>query len=550
MIRALARYWHTLRHLRPVQVYGRALHRFRRPGVDLRAAPLRRSLNASAWVAPAEHAGSMAAATRFRFLGEERSLDAGGWDDAGVEKLWRYNLHYFADLTSVDAAARTSWHRDLVERWIRENPPGAGSGWEPYPTSLRIVNWVKWALAGNALSASAEQSLAIQARWLSRRVERHLLGNHLFANAKALLFAGLLFDGPEADAWLSIASEILRNEIPEQILADGGQFERTPMYHALALEDALDICNVVHVCDHPPAGVMAVAGACRARIAQMRYWLAVMSHPDGEIAFFNDAAFGIAPEKRALEEYAARLSFPEIAPPATGLTRLEPSGYARLSNESAVVLVDVAPVGPDYLPGHAHADTLSFELSVFSRRVFVNSGTSLYGVSDERLRQRGTAAHNTVVIDGLNSSEVWSGFRVGRRARPFDVRMGDGPTSLAGAHDGYRHLRGSRVHRRRWHLRGEALIVTDIIEGAFRTAESRLHLHPDVQPIGALDIETAERTLRLANGTAMTVRVEGGSMRVEVASWHPRFGESVPTHCLVIRFTGTSLRTQVDWETA
>ncbi|MFB1490650.1 MULTISPECIES: heparinase II/III family protein [unclassified Thiocapsa] len=47
---------------------------------------------------------------------------------------------------------------------------------------------------------------------------------------------------------------------------------------------------------------------------------------------------------------------------------------------SAVALLDVAPIGPDYLPGHAHADTLSFELSLFGQRVIVNGGTSRYRI--------------------------------------------------------------------------------------------------------------------------------------------------------------------------
>ena len=66
----------------------------------------------------------------------------------------------------------------------------------------------------------------MQARWLARRVEWHLLANHLFVNAKALVFAGLFFEGPEADRWLSTGISILREEIDEQILPDGAQFER------------------------------------------------------------------------------------------------------------------------------------------------------------------------------------------------------------------------------------------------------------------------------------------------------------------------------------
>jgi hypothetical protein len=67
------------------------------------------------------------------------------------EKLWLYNLHYFDDLNGVAAAERTAWHRALLARWVAENPPGVGNGWEPYPSSLRIVNWIKWWLAGNVL---------------------------------------------------------------------------------------------------------------------------------------------------------------------------------------------------------------------------------------------------------------------------------------------------------------------------------------------------------------------------------------------------------------
>ena len=139
---------------------------------------------------------------------------------------------------------------------------------------------------------------------------------------------------------------------------------------------------------------------------------------------------------------------------------LRDSGYVRLAAGPAVALLDVAPLGPDYLPGHAHADTLSFELSLFGQRVIVNGGTSRYGSGPERLAERGTAAHSTVQIDGADSSEVWGGFRVARRARPRDVRVHPGLDPLppvlspaaagacagvlevSAAHDGYCRLPG------------------------------------------------------------------------------------------------------------
>ena len=171
-----------------------------------------------------------------------------------------------------------------------------------------------------------------------------------------------------------------------------------------------------------------------------------MCHPDGEISFFNDSAIGIAPSPAQLDAYAQRLGYGIIPPTADGCTLLPESGFVRMQKGPAVVIADVGSVGPDYLPGHAHADTLSFELSLYGSRVLVNAGISEYGTSDERLRQRGTAAHNTVVVLGENSSEVWGGFRVARRAHAFGYRASEHVDQLVVtcSHDGYRRLKHHR----------------------------------------------------------------------------------------------------------
>jgi uncharacterized heparinase superfamily protein len=548
VLTSLARYWRTVRHLRPGQVVHRVVFRMARPAVDHRPAPsLRPSLRA-AWLPPAENEQSLFGQTRVRLLGLEGNIDDGGWDDSAKTKLWRYNLHYFDDLTGANAAGRAPWHTELMNRWVRDNPPALGTGWEPYPTSLRIVNWVKWWVAGGDLPASCVESLAIQARWLTRRLERHLLGNHLFANAKALLFAGAAFDGPEAASWITRGTSILVTEIPEQILPDGGQFERSPMYHTLALEDVLDLRNLaLAAASSGDFRLEAVGAMCAARVEPMRRWMRLMAHPDADVSFFNDTAMGIAPSPAVLEDYAMRLGYPPSAPAVDGVTLLADSGYARLENANAVVIVDVGPVGPDYLPAHAHADTLSCEFSFRGQRVLVNSGTSEYGDGPERHRQRGTSAHNTVVIDGIDSSEVWSGFRVGRRARPMAVRLARaGTIGIAAAHDGYRHLPGSLVHRRSWELDRESFSIEDTLSGVPVTAEARWHVHPDVA-VGAVSPDGKSVSLQLPNGRELTLRVEGARLNVEPATWHPRFGECLPTRCVVARFGGAVVRTRVDW---
>ncbi len=155
----LLRYIHTLRYLKPIQVFGRLRLFLPRPAVPTGGLPARRD-GGAAWRQPPLRTASMLGPARFRFLNEEGDLlDAAGWNDPAREKLWLYHLHYFDDLNAERAEERTAWHAALIGRWVAENPPGRGNGWEPYPLARRIVNWVKWAWAGNALPPGATESL-------------------------------------------------------------------------------------------------------------------------------------------------------------------------------------------------------------------------------------------------------------------------------------------------------------------------------------------------------------------------------------------------------
>lgn len=574
-IAKLGRYWYTLRHLKPVQFYGRVWFRLYRPRVNVLATTQALRVPNGEWRRPAARAASMLGPTQFRFLNQTHALPAqGGWNDAALEQLWLYNLHYFDDLNAQDAPARIDWHRALIARWVAENPPASGNGWEPYPTSLRIVNWVKWLATGNAAVPGMFESLTMQAGWLAGRLERHLLGNHLFANAKALVFAGLLFEGRQAAAWLDTGLKIINKELPEQVLPDGGNFERSPMYHAIFLEDVLDLINAAQGW---PALVPDEQVACwRETAGLMLGWLDGMVHPDGEIALFNDAAFGVAPRVADLMAYTRRLGVevpavagsnslrgggaaptkkPDTVGAATSprldvagphLTHFSDSGYVRMQTQDAVALLDVAPVGPDYLPGHAHADTLSFELSVFGQRVVVNGGTSRYGLGPERLRERGTAAHSTVEVAGQNSSEVWGGFRVARRAYPFDLQLQDraGVLQVACSHDGYKRLSDAPVHRREWVMDASSLQVADTVRGGAHAAVARYILHPGVKVTAA---DNNSWQLTLAGAQNLRVMVLEGQGRIEPASYAPEFGIVLPTQCLAVELTQGQARVKWIW---
>lgn len=521
------RYAQTVRHLRPVQIYGRVWHRFHVPKADLRPAPSLRARR-GAWCDVMLRRPSMLGPTRFQLLnhvGEIRS--PGDWNAPAKEKLWLYNLHYFDDLNAANRSERHDWHAALIARWIDENPPGYGNGWEPYPLSLRIVNWIKWALAGNRFEPEWVRSLAVQTRYLRARLEWHLLGNHLLANAKALVFAGVFFAGDEAQEWCATGLRILEREVKEQVLADGAHFELSPMYHAIIEEDLLDLFNLART--YPNAIAGAATESWCAIIARMRNWLAGMTHPDGEIAFFNDAATGVAPACAALDAYADRLGLPVSALPREGITHFVQSGYVRVQTGGLTAFLDVGRIGPDYLPGHAHADTLSFEVSLGQSRVIVNSGTSLYTSGPDRLRQRSTAAHSTVEVDGENSSEVWSSFRVARRAQPFGLETEEsaGAIRVRCAHDGYVRLPGRVIHHREWRFTSGGFSVVDHLDGRFGLATARFHLHPAVVP------EVNATIFRSADGEFKYL-VEGGRATITSDTYHPEFGLSVPSHCLEV----------------
>jgi uncharacterized heparinase superfamily protein len=487
------------------------------------------------------------------FLNEVGHLDELGWDGPQREKLWRYNQHYFDDLNALDSTARMTWHRALVDDWVAHNPPGRGNGWEPYPLSLRVVNWMKWTLSGAALPPAAYQSLAVQVRSLTGRLENHLLGNHLFANAKALVMAGLYFEGPEADGWLALGLRILAREVPEQMLPDGGHFERSTMYHALVLEDMLDLVNAVQCfARRLSPGQRQQVAEWPQRALEMQSWLQSMCHPDGEISLFNDAAFDIAPSVTEIDAYAHRLLGEMPTLPPSACVELKDSGYVRLTHGRAVALLDVAPVGPDYLPGHAHADTLSFELSLGAQRVLVNSGTSCYGSSAERLRQRGTAAHNTLVVNGQDSSEVWGGFRVARRAYPLGLKIQQSAdatgTEVRCAHNGYARLTGKPIHYRTWRLDAHELTVTDWVEGPHQSAEARFHFHPAVQ-VHAGPGQT-EGSVTLPDGTVMTWQLEHGQAMLGTGTWHPRFGHVEPNVSLAVHLVNGRSTLHFRWAPA
>ena len=538
-------YWNTLRYLRPVQIIGRLKRVFYKPKIRLGIDVQKREVPGK-WLSPAQREVRMVASNEFRFLNETHIVHSvADWNNAQWSKLWLYNLHYFDDLTATDAILRRDWHQVLIERWIEENPPGTGNGWEPYPTSLRIVNWIKWGLAGNELENYWLKSLVIQAGWLEQNLETHLLGNHLFANAKALIFAGFFLQGGAADRWYETGVALVERELPEQVLGDGGNFELSTMYHLIFLEDLLDLVNIYR------AYAQKIPDPIKDAIVSMIRWMELMCHPDGEIAFFNDAALGVTPSVAEIRSYGERLGF-NVREKHFELdfVDLPCSGYSRIEMEDAVAIIDRAAIGPDYLPGHAHADTLSFELSLFEQRVVVNPGTSVYGADAQRQQERGTAAHSTVTIDQKDSSEVWGGFRVARRAQISErIHRKQGEAWVLSAnHDGYCRLPGKPVHYREWLMSKRELVIRDKIMGqGVHHVASAFPLHPKISVNDSQD----QSAVLNVEGHLVQILIEGdGSLELASCCYHPEFGRSIDSQQLIYnvqRSLPIEITTRIAW---
>lgn len=527
MLTKAIRLFHTVKYLKLKQVFWRLIYllpRFRTPETSFPKTNSIQFVNIT-------KRGITKDYDHFTFLSEINQLSIVGWDNPSQTKLWRYNLHYFDCLNQLELNNEgLDLQNNLICNWIIENPFGRGTGWEPYPTSLRIINWIKWHFKTNSLSDEAKLSLWNQVNWLASRLEYHLLGNHLFLNAKALMFACVFFEIEERSTIYRKTLKILRTELDKQFLDDGAHFELSPMYHALAMEDLLDLYQLK---SSLPSNFPSKE--IQDRFNKGMLWLFYMSYSNHELAHFNDCANGIASTFKELNDFGKRLGLNLSLNSDIKFNFLEQSGFSVFKDENVHLIADIGNIGPDYLPGHAHADTLSFELAIKGQRIIVNSGTGEYGLSEERLRQRSTSAHSTIEIDGKSSSEVWSGFRVANRARVMEVKIIDEGEKVEffAIHDGYTRIASKPLHKRNWKVKDGCIEIVDEVTGLQNSVQLRYFLHPNIL------IEFLDDSILLSTSLEKVAKIRTNqNVQVVDTTYHDRFGSSQKNKCLLI--TGTT----------
>ncbi|HJQ11887.1 MAG TPA: alginate lyase family protein [Gemmatimonadaceae bacterium] len=557
MIGRLLLFLNTVRYLRPRQIIYRPIRMLqaRIPSKPGRSAPIDVSRIAQlgkeviAW-GPGDIDARIARANeivrgRFTFLNKSADFSAIPWNEKPISPLWSFNLHYFDYAVDLAWAFRQTGERKYLERfqdlfndWQRSTRHGRGDAWAPYVVSVRVVNllWTYLLLDANldaSFGKALMDSVHRQTVYLERRLEWHLLGNHLLKNLHALAVIGLAFEGPDAERWRNEATSRLQQELQHQVLADGGHFERSPMYHALILADLLELLLARRACGLTnPADVLATAN-------RMVIALRLMSRASGELRLFNDSANGIAPPTSRLVWLAERLL--NAGAVERRCWRLPQSGYYGIARANFDLMIDCGPPGPPYQPGHAHCDILSYELDYNGLPLIIDAGVSDYTPGRFREYARSTRAHNTLMIAENEQSEVWGSFRMGRRARVVHAELTDADdkdtASFAGAYRPYKP-RGM-VHHRTFFLDSSSFRVIDRVDGnpGFPIT-SYVHFHPDCR------IERQNGAFHIVRGTGRLMFEPFGFASAELAcgeenppqGWYlPEFGVRIAAPVILLR---------------
>ena len=324
--------------------------------------------------------------------------------------------------------------------------PGAFSGfWFPYAASHRILSIGSGLMVARAngglppeTDAAVADFLRLNAAFLLDNIEYELGNNHVERNLAALClyfsYADSVPPGIAAQLERDIAHLVDRTVLP-----DGTQVERSPMYQGLTVAS-------LAVMAESPFLSQGLRKLLEVKLKAVRRAFAILCHPDGQVALFNDAWHGEVPRLSGVH-----------AP--DGRSLLQHGGYGRLSQGMNLCLMDAGPIGPSWNPGHGHADFLSLEITLGGNRVIVDPGTSRYNTGADRERERSAAAHNGPIWRGHEPVEFLGCFKVGRLAEAQLVAERFLlPDTIAGLLRGGPGIMGRMVR----HYHGQGYLVADL----------------------------------------------------------------------------------------
>ena len=455
---------------------------------------------------------------RYRFAGREAlAPNQPPWRLRPDDDEWMAELHAFGWLRHFRASGGDTARAHmvaLIRSWIDLCGEWDAQAWSPEVLARRVVAWLdnaKFVLGGDdpIFRSAFLNSLARQVRHLARVAGGAEAGRPTLAAAYGLIYGGLCLPGEEAK--LGRGETLLRRELGWQVLGDGGYVSRSPSEHLAVLRELVGLRAAYDAGNTPAPDELQNA------IDRMAPMLRAFRHGDGRLALFNGGFEETVEDIDTVLAGADAKGKPQMNAPH--------GGYQRLSARRGAVIVDTGGPPPAPLARHAHAGTLSLEMSSGKHRIVVNCGSGADRNSEWQAAAGATAAHSTLTLADTSSAELPASGIPGRRPQVVTVeRNADeaGNIWLDLSHDGYRGRFGL-VHRRRLYLdaSGEDLRGEDMLVAVANTADAagalpfavRFHLHPDVQ--ASLVQGGTAVLLKLGGGQGWRFRCAGGNVSVD-----------------------------------
>ena len=466
-ISQLIRILNTVKYLKRVQVFYRLFYFFRNKIFKKTYHILQKSEKINILNCYHFHYSTPIYNNSFSFLNKTKSFNVQiDWNFLDYGKLWTYNLNYFDFLNHPTLT--TDHGLKLIKNYV-DNHNKLIDGLEPYPISLRTINWIKFLSKNKIENTNINQVLKSDYKCLCNNLEYHLLGNHLLENGFALLFGAYFF---KDEKLYSKAKKIIENQLKEQVLDDGAHFELSPMYHQIILFKVLDSIFLIKNNTWKEDTLLKTLII---NAKKMLSFLKAITFTNGNIPMVNDSAFNIAPTTKQILNLAVILNI-EVKENL----RLSDSGYRKVKTSNYELFFDVGAVGPKYQPGHAHSDTFNFILYFNKKPFIVDRGTSTYQKDALRQSERSTASHNTVMVESREQTDVWGGFRVGSRAEI--ISLIETENKVTAAHNGYKSI-GIKHQRCFNYLENEIYIIDTLFGGNKYKKQAFLHFHPDIKKV-------------------------------------------------------------------
>ncbi len=460
-------FYNTIKYLKPVQIYYRLYYfirnRFFKKSYKKQLSDGYFNLDWNDFIV---YSNTYLGNNSFTFLNLSKDFENNiDWNFEEYGKLWSFNLNYFDFLNQTNIYVEDALK--LIKDYI-SNDEVLKDGKTSYPISLRGINWVKFLSKHTVLDKDIDQNLYNHYQILLFNPEYHLLGNHLLENGFAFLFGGYYF---KDEILYKQAVKILKIELKEQVLKDGGHFELSPMYHQTMLFRVLDCIQLIKLNVWKNDDLLLFL---ESTALKMQSWLKEVTFDNGDIPMVNDSSYSIAPTTEDLLNYGKQLGLP------INQVKLSDSGYRMIKNKKYELFIDVGNVGAKYQPAHVHSDTFNFVFYYRNTPIVVDRGVSTYEKNEIRNKERSTDSHNTVKIGEIEQTEVWGGFRVANRAKVIEL-IEEG-NSIQARHDGYKKI--NLFHTRKFELEEDSIKIIDKISKNNNYSQiAHFHFHPQINKI-------------------------------------------------------------------